>query len=54
MAPCGNARAKELGNSALGRLGVRVDATDDLVFDSFLTGRNEHDVHITGGAFVRF
>jgi hypothetical protein len=37
-----------------GRLGARVDAVDYLVFDNFLTGRNEHDVHLTGGAFVRF
>jgi hypothetical protein len=37
-----------------GRLGARVDAVDHLVFDNFLTGRDEHDVHLTGGAFVRF
>jgi hypothetical protein len=37
-----------------GRLGARVDAIDHLVFDNFLTGRDEHDVHVTGGAFVRF
>ena len=37
-----------------GRLGARVDAVDHLVFDNFLTGRDEHDVHVTGGAFVRF
>jgi hypothetical protein len=37
-----------------GRLGVRVDATDFLVFDNFLTGHDEHDVHVTGGGFVRF
>jgi hypothetical protein len=37
-----------------GRLGARVDAIDYLVFNNFLTGRDEHDVHITGGAFVRF
>jgi hypothetical protein len=37
-----------------GRLGARVDAIDYLVFDNFLTGRDEHDVHVTGGAFVRF
>jgi hypothetical protein len=37
-----------------GRLGARVDAIDYLVFDNFLTGRNENDVHVTGGAFVRF
>ncbi len=37
-----------------GRLGARVDAVDHLVFNNFLTGRDEHDVHITGGAFVRF
>ena len=37
-----------------GRLGARVDAMDYLVFDNFLTGRTEHDVHVTGGAFVRF
>jgi hypothetical protein len=37
-----------------GWLGARVDAIDYLVFDNFLTGRDEHDVHLTGGAFVRF
>jgi hypothetical protein len=37
-----------------GRLGARVDAADYLVFNNFLTGREEHDVHLTGGAFVRF
>jgi hypothetical protein len=37
-----------------GRLGARVDAIDYLVFDHFLSGRDEHDVHLTGGAFVRF
>jgi len=37
-----------------GRFGARVDAVDHLVFNNFLTGRDEHDVHITGGAFVRF
>jgi hypothetical protein len=37
-----------------GRLGARVDAIDYLVFNNFLTGRDEHDVHVTGGAFVRF
>jgi hypothetical protein len=37
-----------------GRLGARVDAVDHLVFNNFLTGRDEHDVHVTGGAFLRF
>ncbi len=37
-----------------GRLGARVDAIDYLVFNNFLTGQDEHDVHVTGGAFVRF
>jgi hypothetical protein len=37
-----------------GRLGARVDALDYLVFNNFLSGRDEHDVHVTGGAFVRF
>jgi len=37
-----------------GRIGARVDAVDHLVFDNFLTGHDEHDVHVTGGAFVRF
>ncbi len=37
-----------------GRLGARVDAIDYLVFDQFLSGRTEHDVHVTGGGFVRF
>jgi hypothetical protein len=33
---------------------MAVDAVDHLVFSNFLTGRDEHDVHLTGGAFVRF
>ena len=37
-----------------GRLGARVDGMDYVVFDNFLTGRTEHDVHVTGGAFIRF
>ncbi|HVO12966.1 MAG TPA: hypothetical protein VMX54_19660 [Vicinamibacteria bacterium] len=37
-----------------GRLGVRIDAADYLVFNNFLTGHDEHDVHVTGGGFVRF
>jgi hypothetical protein len=37
-----------------GRLGARVDAMDYVVFDNFLTGKTEHDVHVTGGAFIRF
>jgi hypothetical protein len=37
-----------------GRLGARVDATDYVVFDHFLTRRSEHDLHLTGGGFVRF
>jgi hypothetical protein len=37
-----------------GRFGARVDAVDHLVFNNFLSGRDEHDVHIAGGAFVRF
>jgi hypothetical protein len=37
-----------------GRLGARVDAVDHLVFNQFLSGHDEHDVHITGGALVRF
>jgi hypothetical protein len=37
-----------------GRLGARVDAVDHLVFGNFLTGRDEHDVHLTGSAFARF
>lgn len=37
-----------------GRLGARVDVVDHLVFDQFLSGRAEHDVHVTGGALVRF
>jgi hypothetical protein len=37
-----------------GRLGARVDAIDYVVFDNFLSGKTEHDVHLTGGAFVRF
>jgi hypothetical protein len=37
-----------------GRLGARFDVVDHLVFNQFLSGRDEHDVHITGGALVRF
>jgi len=37
-----------------GRLGARVDVVDHLVFDQFLSGKDEHDVHVTGGALVRF
>jgi hypothetical protein len=37
-----------------GRVGARVDAIDYLVFDNFLSGKDEHDIHLTGGAFVRF
>lgn len=37
-----------------GRIGARVDAVDYLVLDHFLSGGSEHDVHLTGGAFVRF
>ena len=37
-----------------GRLGARVDAMDYVVFDNFLTGKTEHDVHVTGGALIRF
>jgi hypothetical protein len=37
-----------------GRLGARVDAVDHLVFNNFLSGRDEHDVHLTGGVLVRF
>jgi hypothetical protein len=37
-----------------GRLGARVDVVDHLVFQNFLSGKDEHDVHFTGGAFVRF
>jgi hypothetical protein len=37
-----------------GRLGARVDVVDHLVFNQFLSGRDEHDVHATGGVLVRF
>ncbi len=37
-----------------GKLGLRVDVTDHLVLDHFLTEDNEHDVHATAGFLVRF
>ena len=37
-----------------GSVGFRVDVTDHLVVDHFLTGDNEHDLHATAGFLVDF
>lgn len=37
----------------VGRMGVRVDVVDALVFDHFLTGRAEHDLRVRGGVSFR-
>lgn len=37
-----------------GRVGARVDVVDHLVVDHYLSGDAEHDLHVTGGALVRF
>jgi hypothetical protein len=37
-----------------GNLGLRVDVTDHLVVDHFISGDNEHDVHATAGFLVGF
>ncbi|HEY7697421.1 MAG TPA: hypothetical protein VIE88_03355 [Vicinamibacteria bacterium] len=37
-----------------GNVGFRVDVTDHLVVDHFLTGKNEHDLHATAGFLVEF
>lgn len=37
-----------------GNVGLRVDVTDYLVLDHFLSGDNEHDVHATAGFLVGF
>jgi hypothetical protein len=37
-----------------GNLGLRVDVTDHLVLDHFISGDNEHDVHATAGFLVSF
>jgi hypothetical protein len=37
-----------------GRVGGRVDVIDHLVLDHFLSGKSEHDLHVTAGLLVRF
>lgn len=37
-----------------GRVGARVDVIDHLVLDHFLSGRSEHDIHVTAGLLVGF
>jgi hypothetical protein len=37
-----------------GRVGARVDVVDHLVLDHFLSGRPEHDIHVTAGLLVGF
>lgn len=37
-----------------GRVGARVDVTDHLLLDHFVSGETEHDVHVTAGLLVRF
>jgi hypothetical protein len=37
-----------------GRLGVRADVSDNLVFDHFLTGGTEHDLQVRGGVLVHW
>jgi hypothetical protein len=37
-----------------GRVGARVDVIDHLVLDHFLSGKSEHDIHVTAGLLVGF
>lgn len=37
-----------------GQIGARVDVIDHLVLDHFLSGRSEHDIHVTAGLLVGF
>ena len=37
-----------------GRVGARVDVIDHLVLDHFVSGRPEHDIHVTAGLLVGF
>jgi hypothetical protein len=37
-----------------GRLGARVDVIDHLVLDHFLSGKSEHNIHVTAGFLVGF
>ncbi len=37
-----------------GQIGARVDVIDHLVLDHFLSGKSEHDIHITAGLLVGF
>jgi hypothetical protein len=38
---------------SLGRVGVRLEASDQLVLDHYLTGRTEHDLRVRGGLSFR-
>ena len=37
-----------------GRVGARVDVIDHLVLDHFLSGKSEHNLHVTAGLLVSF
>ena len=37
-----------------GRVGFRLEGVDYFIPDLFLTGKSEHDIHVTGGLLVRF
>jgi hypothetical protein len=37
-----------------GRVGARIDVIDHLVLDHFVSGRSEHDIHVTAGLLVGF
>ena len=37
-----------------GRVGARVDVIDHLVLDHFVSGKSEHDIHVTAGLLVGF
>ncbi len=37
-----------------GKVGARVDVIDHLVLDHFLSGKSEHDIHVTAGLLVGF
>ena len=37
-----------------GKVGMRLEGVDYFIPDLFLSGKGEHDVHVTGGLLVRF
>jgi hypothetical protein len=37
-----------------GRVGARVDVIDHLVLDHYLSGKSEHDIHVTAGLLIGF